>query len=84
MGNLNPFGPVRFYAVLFANFIRLWRDLADENGMILRRKRNVILLKLYIHSKMIFYSIIIERIFNGVMKAGMKCERRMKTSILCV
>ena len=45
MYHLNPFGPVRFYAVLFVSFIRLWRDLADENGMILRRKRNVILVK---------------------------------------
>ena len=34
---------VRFYALLFASFIRLWRDLADPNQIIRRRKRNVIL-----------------------------------------
>ena len=36
-------GPVRFYALLFASFIRLWRDLADPNETIRRLKRNVIL-----------------------------------------
>jgi hypothetical protein len=36
-------GPVRFYALLFASFIRLWRDLADPNEIVRRRKRNVIL-----------------------------------------
>jgi hypothetical protein len=32
-----------FYALLFASFIRLWRDLADPNEIVRRRKRNVIL-----------------------------------------
>ena len=36
-------GLVRFYALLFASFIRLWRDLADPNEIVRRRKRNVIL-----------------------------------------
>ncbi len=34
---------VLFYALLFASFIRLWRDLADLNEIIRRLKRNVIL-----------------------------------------
>ena len=36
-------GPVRFYALLFASFICLWRDPADPNEIVRRRKRNVIL-----------------------------------------
>jgi hypothetical protein len=36
-------GLVLFYALLFASFIRLWRDLADGNEIVRRRKQNVIL-----------------------------------------
>ncbi len=41
---LKSHDPVLFYALLFASFIRLWRDLADRNEIIRWLKRNVILI----------------------------------------